>query len=147
VDSFTQINKSNDEPGEARQSGKRLSAAFASFLTGKARIVLISAGSSILAMILTSPPHLSQVSISILNTRFNHFAQVMAALRSTGVWSSSSDRGFPPLSRFAGVICLRCLLLGPNTPWKRVRLTRGLGTRETSHITNSGCRLVISTVG
>jgi hypothetical protein len=27
VDSFTQINKSNDAPGEARQSGNRLSAA------------------------------------------------------------------------------------------------------------------------
>ena len=38
-------------------------------------MVLISAGSSILAMILVSAPHFSQVSISILNTRFNRFAR------------------------------------------------------------------------
>jgi len=31
VDSFTQINKSDDAPGEARQSGNRLSAAISHF--------------------------------------------------------------------------------------------------------------------
>jgi hypothetical protein len=34
----------------------------------------------------------------------------------------------PPLPRPAGVINARCLLFGANTPWKRVRLTLGLGT-------------------
>ena len=62
-------------------------------------------GSSMLAMMRTSPPHLSQVSIyprapsldaahqftlSILKTRFNRFAQVIEALFSAGVWSDSS---------------------------------------------------------
>ena len=31
-------------------------------------------------------------------------------------------------ARLAGVTAARCLLFGANTPWKRVRLTRGLGT-------------------
>ena len=76
-------------------------------------------------MILTLPPHSAQVSISIPNTRFNRFAQVIAARHSAGVWSSSSDRVFLTLPRFAGVTSARCLLLGANTPWKRVRLTLG----------------------
>ena len=59
-------------------------------------------------------------------------AQVMAAWRSAGVWSPSSDRGFLTLPRLAGVTCARCLLLGAKTPWKRVRLTLGLGTKATS---------------
>ena len=32
----------------------------------------------------------------------------------------------------AGVTLVRYLLLGANTPWKRMRLTLGLGTRATS---------------
>ncbi len=36
--------------------------------------------------------------------------------------------GWLPLPRLAGVTCERCVLLGANTPWKRVRFTRGLGT-------------------
>jgi len=37
-----------------------------------------------------------------------------------------------PLPRFAGVTNARCRLLGANTPWKRVRLTLGFGTRAAS---------------
>ena len=48
-------------------------------------MVLITAGSSMLATILTSPPHLSQVSTSRLKTRFNRFAQVIEARFSAGV--------------------------------------------------------------
>ena len=33
-----------------------------------------------------------------------------------------------PLTRFAGVTLIWCLLLGASTPWNRVRLTLGLGT-------------------
>jgi hypothetical protein len=34
-----------------------------------------------------------------------------------------------PLPRLAGVTQERCWLFGANTPWKRVRLTLGLGTK------------------
>ena len=66
------------------------------------------------------------------STRMCGSGQVMAARRSAGVWFSSSDRGFLTLPRFAGVTCTRCLLFGAKTPWKRVRLTLGLGTNATS---------------
>jgi len=39
---------------------------------------------------------------------------------------------FLPLPRLAGVTLARYLLLGANTPWKRVRLTLGLGISETN---------------
>jgi len=68
LDSFTQIN----------QSGYRLSVAFTLFFQ-VSNMVLITAGSSILAMILTSAPHSPQVSISLLKTRFNRFAQAIEA--------------------------------------------------------------------
>jgi hypothetical protein len=41
-------------------------------------------------MILTAPPHSRQVSMSMLNTRFKRWAQVMAARRSAGVGDSGS---------------------------------------------------------
>ena len=51
----------------------------------------------------------------------------------TGVLSSASSpvclACLLPLPRPEGVTSARCLLLGANTPWNRVRLTRGLGTR------------------
>ena len=37
-----------------------------------------------------------------------------------------------PLPRLAGVTHTRCLLFGAKTPWYRVRLTLGLGTRAAS---------------
>ena len=39
---------------------------------------------------------------------------------------------FLHLPRLAGVTRARYLLLGAKTPWKRVKLTLGLGTRATS---------------
>ena len=42
-----------------------------------------------------------------------------------------------PLPRLAGVTRERCLLFGANTPWKRVRFTRGLGTRAASRAMKS----------
>ena len=84
-------------------------------------MVLITAGTSMLATILTSPPHLSQVSTSRLKTRFNRFAQVIEARFSAGVWSTSlAGWRFLSLPRPAGVTFERYLLLGANTPWKRV---------------------------
>jgi hypothetical protein len=40
--------------------------------------------------------------------------------------------GLFPFPRLAGVTTARCLLFGANTPWKRVRLTLGFGTRAAS---------------
>lgn len=37
-----------------------------------------------------------------------------------------------PLPRLAGVTSTRCLLFESNTPWNRVRFTRGFGTRMAS---------------
>jgi len=106
-------------------------------------MVLITAGSSMLATILTSPPHLSQVSTSRLKTRFNRFAQVIEARFSAGVWSTSlAGWRFLSLPRPAGVTFERYLLLGAKTPWKRVRLTLGLGTSETNlEIKSSGSKI------
>ena len=71
-----------------------------------------------LAMILTSPPHSQQVSISILNTRFKRFAQVIEARFSAGVWSCASCGVLTllPLPRFDGVTSARYLLFGANMP-------------------------------
>ena len=86
-------------------------------------------GSSMQAMTFMTPPQAWQVSISMLNTRLSRCAQVMAAWRSAGVRSCASSEVLQPLPRRAGVISARCLLLGANTPWKRVRFTLGLGIR------------------
>ncbi len=79
-------------------------------------------------MTLTEPPHCAQVSTSMLNTLFKRWAQVMALRFSSGVLFSSC-RLFP---RRAVVTRVLCLLFGANTPWNRVRLTRGFGTSEAS---------------
>jgi hypothetical protein len=66
-------------------------------------------------MILTSPPHSLQVSMSILKTRFKRFAQVIEARFSAGVWSASSAKqDFLRLPRPASVTLARYLLLGAN---------------------------------
>jgi hypothetical protein len=52
-------------------------------------------GSSMLAMIPTCPAHLSQVSMSILNTRLSRCIQVIDAWRSAGVLSSQLSPAKP----------------------------------------------------
>ncbi len=53
--------------------------------------------------------------------------------------------GYPslmPLPRFGGVTRARYLLFGATTPWQRVKLTPGLGTRLTSlTIKSSGSKI------
>ena len=58
--------------------------------------------------------------------------------------AQSSSRGlFAIYSRIftatnmPGVTCARCALFGAKTPWNRVRLTRGLGTKATSRAMKS----------
>ena len=79
----------------------------------------------------------------LVKTRFNRFAQVIEALFSAGVWSDSfGDLVFMHLPRLDGVTRARYLLLGAKTPWKRVRLTLGLGTKATSlEIKSSGSNI------
>ena len=96
----------------------------------RARMFSITTGSSIQAMMRIAPPQAGQVSMSIPNTRLRRCAQVIAARRSGGVRSSvwAAAWSFAPLPRRALVTRARWALFGANTPWKRVRLTRGLGT-------------------
>jgi hypothetical protein len=114
----------------------------------------MTAASSMQAMIFTAPPHSRQVSMSIspeaptfgehpLKTSppgaYFWCAQLIDARRSAGVCSSPASVAFGlfPLPRLAGVTNARCWLFGANTPWKRVRLTRGLGTRAASRAIKS----------
>ena len=70
----------------------------------------------------------------ISSTRFKRFALVIEARFSAAVWSCASFGVLTliPLPRLAGVTSTRYLLFGAKIPWKRVRLTLGLGIRETS---------------
>ena len=56
--------------------------------------------------------------MSIVNTFFKRFAQVIEARFSAGLWSctSSGVLTFFPLPRFAGVTSTRYLLFGAKTP-------------------------------
>jgi hypothetical protein len=81
------------------------------------------------AMILTAPPQLLQVSMSMLNTRFKRCAQVMAPRRSAGVVSSgaSAVRALLPLARLAGYFDNNMLTHQVNSanPWHLARLLSG----------------------
>jgi hypothetical protein len=69
VDLHLQSNIPAGRLGDARQSGSSDVTAERAVLSRWASIFLITAGSSILAMILTSPPHSLQVSMSILKEK------------------------------------------------------------------------------
>jgi len=55
------------------------------------------------AMIFTVPPQCPQISMSMLKTRFNRCAQVIAAWRAAGVLDSVLAAFFSSLPRLAGV--------------------------------------------
>jgi hypothetical protein len=79
----------------------------------------MSSGCSMLAMILSVPPKRAQVSISMPNTRFNRFAQLIATCRGGGFAGSAAsacDRFGVPIPRLAGVTMARSRLCGANTP-------------------------------
>ena len=88
----------------------------------------MTGGSSMLAMTLTVPLQLGQVSTSIRKTRLSLCAQRIAACCAAGVRFSSrailTDRALAPRPRRAGVIRAGYGLLGANTPWKRVNFKR-----------------------
>ena len=85
----------------------------------------MTSGSSMHAMNLTAPPHCSHTSISIRNTRLRRRAQVIARCFSAAGSGFAAARRVP---RPAGVISARQCEFGANTPWNRVRFTRGRGT-------------------
>lgn len=107
--------------------GERFLACDASSKPSCFSILSITSEFSMLAMILTLPPHFSHRSVSILKTRFNLWAGIDAR-RAARVGGSSDTSALFPLPRLAGVTKARCLLLGANTSWNRVRLTLGFGT-------------------
>ena len=104
--------------GGARQGGNREGTVEAFLVSRWVRIVLITAGSLMQAMIRTTPPQAGQVSMSMPNTRFSRCAQVIADRRCAGMLSCCSAEvfGLAPFPRFAGVTDARCLLFGANTP-------------------------------
>ena len=73
--------------------------------------------SSIHAMTLADPPQRPQTSMSILNTRFRRWAQVMAVWRSAGVRTSALEVNLTPFPRLAGVTSPRQRWFGARTPW------------------------------
>jgi len=150
--------------GGARHRGCREASAKASFSSRWVRIFSITTRSSMqaracpasvasaLGMIFTAPPHSRQISMSIspraptfgehpLKTLrlYALWVQLIDARRSAGVCSSPASVAFGlfTLPRLAGVTNARCWLLGANTPWKGVRLTRGLGTRAATRAMKS----------
>jgi hypothetical protein len=60
-------------------------------------------------MILKSPPHTLQVSISMLDTRFNRWAQVIDGRRALGL-SCSARGGLWPVTAFHYLICRGVLM-------------------------------------
>ncbi len=94
----------------------------------------MTSGSSMQAMLLTWRTQVLLVSMSILNTRFRRWAEVMTARRSAGVGPSVASGVIVllPSPRLTGVNRARCSLLGASTPWNRVKLTLGLGTNAAS---------------
>ena len=87
--------------GGARLSGNRPVSAEAAFSFRWVSIFSMTTGSSMQAITLTVPPHSRHVSMSILKTRFNRWAQVIEARRSAGFGSGESSGAllFLPLPR------------------------------------------------
>jgi hypothetical protein len=94
-----------------------------------------------------APPHCSHVSITIPKTRLSLCAQVIDWCFCALVFSCPVGKACLVLFRKAGVIVTRCRLFGggpprTNTPWKRVRLTLGLGTKAAKRaIKSSGSKM------
>ena len=75
------------------------------------RIRSITAGSSMLAMTRSRPPHRRQISMSMANTRLRRWAQDIPWCRSMAAASLRSAT-----ARALGTICARSGLAGANTP-------------------------------
>ena len=93
------------------------------------RIRSITAGSSMLAITRSVPPHCRQVSMSMANTRLRRCAHDIARCRSL---TDTSPRAAEAAARVPGTIRARSRLAGANTPWYLVKCARGFGTSAAS---------------
>lgn len=84
--------------------------------------------------------------LRLIHARLRRCAQPIEARRSAVVFSSPPIGRLCPLPRFAGVPNARCLLLGANTPCKRLRLTRGLATGAPSACFSVGVNTRVGTI-
>lgn len=95
------------------------------------RLFSITGASRIAALICNSPTQFGQCSRSRSNTRLSNLAQ----LRRTGRWCaqfashSAAFAACAGASGTCGTTSARSLALDASTPWKRIRCSRGLGTR------------------
>jgi len=98
----------------------------------------IVARSSIHAIIFTLPPQCSQTDISMSNTLFSRWAQVILARLSPSFWALSLASSLSgAFSAVLGMIKRLYGLFGANTPWNRVKFTRGVGTNAAKRATKS----------
>jgi len=104
-----------------------------------ARILAITAGSSIAARMVNAPPHWGQVVMSMAKTRLSSCAQLMRVRVEAEERSPSSLAMFGTGSASPGTIWERRAALGASTPWKRMRWSRGRGTRAARRWRNSRC--------
>ena len=82
--------------GGARPGGRRGACTGRALSARCARIALITAGSSMHAMMRVAPPQPAQVSTSMPNTRFRRCAQRIASWRSVGGRTSALAASAPP---------------------------------------------------
>ena len=103
----------NSGCGGARAKGLKAGVAGSARRSRCARICLITAGSSMLAITFTAPPQCSQFKMSISNTRFKRCAHVIETWRA-GAGSLAVSALRRP--RRAGVTCSRNRCFGAKTP-------------------------------
>jgi len=88
------------------------------------RIWVISAGSSMTAMILSRPAQFGQRSMSMSRTRFSSRVQLIRA----ALPCACPSTGSVVVCTGYGMIAARSLAFGANTPWKPIRCSRGRTT-------------------
>ena len=101
-----------------------------------ARLLTITAGSSMAAMSVKGLPQCGQAAMSISNTRLSNWAQLMRA-RVAGGDALGSVEGAGTWSGSPGTIWDLRAALGASMPWKRMRWSRGRGTSAAKRCRNS----------
>ena len=108
-----------------------------SFLCRWDRILSMAFSSSIQAITLTALAQRAQTSTSVLKTRLRRCAHVIDAWHSASALTSVFAPVFSALPRLAGVTSPRQRWFGARTPWNRLRLTLGFGTRAANRAMKS----------
>ena len=102
-----------------------------------ARILPITAESSMAARSVKGPPHCGQVVMSMAKMRLSNWAQLRRARVEAGGRAPVSLEEADAWSRSPGTIWDRSAALGANTPWKRMRWSRGWGMSAAKRCRNS----------